>query len=71
LHCSLAHLDVTEALKNDDADDEEGDAQETGQAEGRLEQIEEKTATDAAKQNAAEKRPTGKVVVIVKRNWRS
>ena len=70
-HCLHVRVDDTEALKNDDADDEEGETQETGQAEGRLEEIEQKTAANAAQQNAVEKRPTGKVVGIVKRNWRS
>jgi hypothetical protein len=60
-----------EALKNDDADDDEGDAQEGSRAESRLAEIEKKTAAAAAQQNPVEKRPTGKVVGIVKRNWRS
>jgi exosome complex exonuclease DIS3/RRP44 len=70
-HCLHVRLIAAEALKNDDADDEEGEIQETGQVEGRLEEIEQKTAADAAQKNAVEKRPTGKVVGIVKRNWRS
>lgn len=62
---------LVEALKNDDADDEEGDAEEGQQSEARMAEIEKKTAASAAKQNAVEKRPTGKVVGIVKRNWRA
>ena len=36
-----------------------------------LTEIEKKTAASTAKQNPVEKRPTGKVVGIVKRNWRA
>jgi exosome complex exonuclease DIS3/RRP44 len=62
---------LTEALKNDDADDEEGDVVEGGKTEERLTVFEGNTATAAAKANPVEKRPTGKVVGIIKRNWRS
>lgn len=64
-------LDQDEALKNDDADDEGGDAEEGQQSEARMTEIEKKTAASTAKQNPVEKRPTGKVVGIVKRNWRA
>lgn len=70
-HMLILAIVLPEALKNDDADDEEGDAEEGQQSEARMTEIEKKTAASTAKQNPVEKRPTGKVVGIVKRNWRA
>lgn len=63
-------LDQDEALKNDDADDE-GETNTEVDAEKQFEQRESKTTSAAAAENPVEKKPTGKVVGVMKRNWRS
>lgn len=69
-------LDADSALKNDDAEasggGEEGEvAQGDGTDTSALEQQEKADAEATAKANARERLPTGKVVGIVRRNWRS
>ena len=53
-------------LKNDDADDSE---EETDDDEALAEQ--KVLQSEAAKRAASSKQPTGRVVGIIKRNWRS
>ena len=69
-----AVLEADKALRDDDAgaeeDDAEGELSKEDQ-ERRIREKEEAEARETAKANLLEKRPTGKVVGIVKRNWRS
>ena len=70
-----AVLEADKALKNDDAgaedDDEQEEAQDGIDEEEKLRRKEEKESKATAQANNAELRPTGRVVAIVKRNWRS
>ncbi|KDN52615.1 RNB-domain-containing protein [Tilletiaria anomala UBC 951] len=77
-----AVLDADKALRNDDAGDAgDGDGEEGGNdqpstgldndEEAAIQKREEEEARRTAQANAKERRPTGRVVGIVKRNWRS
>lgn len=64
----LLTLDVgTATLKNDDAEDseEEEEGYEVLAAERRVAQEER------AKKHSSERQPTGRIVGVIKRNWRS
>lgn len=56
------------ALKNDDADDSEGE--DINSEEVAREKKEALEAAEVARLNPVEKQPTGRVVGIFKRNWR-
>lgn len=58
-------------LKDDDADDEEGDVEEGRSKEKRLEDVERSNTVATANANSLEKKPTGKIVGIIRRNWRA
>ena len=58
------------ALKNDDADDEEAEAEEARQAEAKLAAKEAENARGLAAKPKV-KQPTGRVVGVIKRNWRA
>ncbi|PWN27938.1 putative DIS3 3`-5` exoribonuclease required for 3` end formation of 5.8S rRNA [Jaminaea rosea] len=63
-------LDADSALKNDDAEGEgegEEDNEAVDDAEAKLDKKEKKEATSSR----GERQPTGKVVSIIRRNWRS
>ncbi|KIJ51340.1 hypothetical protein M422DRAFT_776615 [Sphaerobolus stellatus SS14] len=62
-------VDQETTLKNDDADEseEEGNDEE----EAKWKQKERVLSTDTASKAPAEKQPTGRVVGIIKRNWRA
>ncbi|KZO91801.1 RNB-domain-containing protein [Calocera viscosa TUFC12733] len=65
-------VDQDVALANDDADDSEGeDASAAAETERRLAQREAADARDVARRNPLERHPTGRVVGVVKRNWRA
>jgi exosome complex exonuclease DIS3/RRP44 len=53
-------------LKNDDAEDseDEGDEMDTGAEERKMLRVERSRV-------AAEKQPTGRIIGIIKRNWRA
>ncbi|GHJ89926.1 hypothetical protein NliqN6_6328 [Naganishia liquefaciens] len=63
-------LDQDVALKNDDADDEEAEAEEARQAEAKLAAKEAENARGLASKPKV-KQPTGRVVGVIKRNWRA
>lgn len=55
-------------LKNDDAEDSEDEEHDDdAEAEAERKQLE----AESAKRMAAEKQPTGRIVGMIKRNWRS
>lgn len=58
------------ALKDDDADDEGPEAEEVARTVAQLAAAEEKNATELAAKPKI-KQPTGRVVGIIKRNWRA
>lgn len=58
------------ALKDDDADDEEAEAEEAREAEAKLAAKEEQNARGLAAKPKI-KQPTGRVVGVIKRNWRA
>ncbi len=71
-----AVLDADKALRNDDAgadgeDDEEKQGDEVEDEEAALRRKEEEESKATALANQKELKPTGRVVGIVKRNWRS
>lgn len=69
-----AVLDMDQALKNDDAGGDGEDAEDgvEGDAEDALtERKEERDSAATTQKDPAEAKPTGKVVGMVKRNWRS
>ena len=55
-------------LKNDDAEDEEEDEEDEDDVLHKETKI---LKSEDAKRSQSEKQPTGKVVGIIKRNWRS
>jgi exosome complex exonuclease DIS3/RRP44 len=64
---------VAAALKNDDADDSEAEHQ-TGETAARLEErklLQREARERALAEKVKEKQPTGKVVGVIKRNWRT
>lgn len=64
-------LDADSANKNDDAEASGEDEDEEETEEGRLAKKQKRDAAAVAQSNEKERRPTGKVVGVVKRNWRS
>jgi hypothetical protein len=66
--CSYISFPV--ALKDDDADDEEPEAEEATRTEAQLAAKEEQNAKELAAKPKI-KQPTGKVVGVIKRNWRA
>ncbi|PWN47632.1 RNB-domain-containing protein [Violaceomyces palustris] len=67
-------IEADSALKNDDAeasDDEGENSGDVDREEARLARKEARDAELAAKSRTSEPQPTGKVVGIVRRNWRS
>lgn len=67
-------LDADSALKNDDAEasgDEDDETKDEDNKEDALSRKDKSDATKVSVSNPKERRPTGKVVGIFKRNWRS
>ncbi len=66
------NISSTVALRDDDAEssDDDGDERDARRREAVLEARERENARGTAKANPVEKQPTGKVVGIIKRNWR-
>jgi exosome complex exonuclease DIS3/RRP44 len=58
------------ALRDDDAESDNEDDREARRKEAVLEARERENARGVARSNPTEKQPTGKVVGIIKRNWR-
>ncbi|KAJ9101817.1 hypothetical protein QFC21_003156 [Naganishia friedmannii] len=63
-------VDQDVALKDDDADDEEPEVEEVERTEAQLAAKEERNAKELADKPKI-KQPTGRVVGIIKRNWRA
>ncbi|KAG9075869.1 exosome catalytic subunit dis3, partial [Ceratobasidium sp. UAMH 11750] len=63
-----AVIDAESAQRNDNPDDS---ASEGGQSDEEADQHERLAARDTAARNPKEKQPTGRVVGIIKRNWRA
>jgi len=63
-------VDQDVALCDDDADSDNEDDREARRKEAVLEARERENARGVARSNPTEKQPTGKVVGIIKRNWR-
>ena len=58
-------------LKNDDAEDSEEDIGGYDLEEAKLLRKERHLAQNTASKSPSEKQPTGKVVGVIKRNWRA
>jgi hypothetical protein len=67
---AVAYAFTVVALKDDDADDEEAEAEEAREAEAKLIAKEEQNARGLAAKPKI-KQPTGRVVGVIKRNWRA
>lgn len=64
-------VDQDVALRDDDADDDEGEAETVAAMEARLAAREQAEAKQVADKQSKEVMPTGKVVGVMKRNWRA
>jgi hypothetical protein len=66
----MCYLSVVATQRNDNADDS---ASEGGQSDKEeiIDQHERLAARDTAARNPKEKQPTGRVVGVMKRNWRA
>ncbi|KAF8583853.1 RNB-domain-containing protein [Ramaria rubella] len=64
-------VDQETTLKNDDAEDSEEEVGEDDSDEAKLLRKERTLSRDTTTKAPAEKQPTGKVVGVIKRNWRA